>query len=387
MLLSSILDRDKRSSARAVSVAWRVAVGVARVVTHTIPSARTASGDIMLRLPLSLHPPGLFLLLIAVMFRSVAAIEVLMVGNSYTSPVAPMVRSLMEEIYTNSSVLPITAGGAQLQGWPTDANLKNALSGDQQYDWVVLQDQSQVAGFHVFSDFQQSRVEPVVAIDSLIRENGARTLLYATWGRERGDTMNSFYPDFKTMNQLLLEGYTLYRDAISTPERPALIAPVGLAFEAVYDAVVEEGVVDPAAVESQFSKLYQGDGSHASNLGSYLAACVLVSTITGTDPREWIYSPSLSEEDRDMMQEFAWKAVQDFVGEQHTQQSTMPPTVQPTTAAPSLPSTEAPTGSPTQYQPADMTQSTKAESSASGGGRKASFHAGVCLLSMLLLII
>ena len=40
-------------------------------------------------------------------------------------------------------------------------------------------------------------------------------------------------------------------------------------------------------------------------------------------------------------------------------------------AAPSPPSTEAPTGSPTQYQPEDMTQSTKAGSA--GGGGRASF--------------
>ena len=49
--------------------------------------------------------------------------------------------------------------------------------------------------------------------------------------------------------------YILYRDAISTPERPVLIAPVGLAFEAVYDAVmIEEGITNPSLGNNQFTK-------------------------------------------------------------------------------------------------------------------------------------
>ena len=48
---------------------------------------------------------------------NVAAMNVMMVGNSYTNPVVPMVRSLLEEVYNSSStsVDAITAGGAQLQ--------------------------------------------------------------------------------------------------------------------------------------------------------------------------------------------------------------------------------------------------------------------------------
>ena len=98
-----------------------------------------------------------------------------------------------------------------MQGWATDQRLINALTDKsttnyQKYDTVILQDQSQVSGFHIFSNFQQDRINPVIAIDSLIQENGANTMLYMTWGRRNGDTMNGFYPDFKTMNRLLMEG-------------------------------------------------------------------------------------------------------------------------------------------------------------------------------------
>jgi len=48
---------------------------------------------------------------------NVAAMNIMMVGNSYTNPVVPMVRSILEEVYNsnNTSVDAITAGGAQLQ--------------------------------------------------------------------------------------------------------------------------------------------------------------------------------------------------------------------------------------------------------------------------------
>ena len=94
------------------------------------------------------------------------------------------------------------------KGWATDQRLTNALIdiSTAKYDTVILQDQSQVAGFNFFPNFQQDRINPVIAIDSLIQENGANTMLYMTWSRKNGDTMNTFYPDFKTMNRLLMEG-------------------------------------------------------------------------------------------------------------------------------------------------------------------------------------
>ena len=294
---------------------------------------------------------------------NVAALKVMMIGNSYTNPVFPLVRSMLEEVYTNnngttSSVSAKTSGGAQLNGWATDQGLKNSLTDTdatdyQRYDLVVLQDQSQVAGFHgIMSNFQEARVDPVIVIDSLVRENGANTILYMTWGRKNGDPMNpSFYPNFKTMNQRLKEGYILYRDAISTPERPVLIAPVGMAFEAIYDSVIieEEGIdpINAPSVENQFTKLYNGDGSHPSNVGAYLSACVLVGSMTGEDPREWAWKPnSMSEEERDSMQEFAWRAIQDFANEQHIAvpnpaEVSSAPTSSPTSQPTSIRSTEA----------------------------------------------
>ena len=94
--------------------------------------------------------------------------------------------------------------------------------------------------------------------------------------------------------------------------------------------MIEEGTTNPSSGDNKFTKLYKGDGSHPNNLGSYLAACVIVATMTGEDRREWIWKPdSLNEEERDSMQEYAWRAIQDFASEQHTMQQPAIPSSRP----------------------------------------------------------
>jgi len=125
-----------------------------------------------------------------------------------------MLQSILGYLSVLTSIIlcsrPSLQSYVYVQGWATDQRLTNALidisTANYKYDTVILQDQSQVAGFHIFGNFQQERINPVIAIDSLIQENGANTMLYMTWGRKNGDTMNTFYPDFKTMNRLLMEG-------------------------------------------------------------------------------------------------------------------------------------------------------------------------------------
>ncbi|MDE0708540.1 MAG: hypothetical protein OSB33_06280, partial [Candidatus Poseidoniales archaeon] len=57
-------------------------------------------------------------------------------------------------------------------------------------------------------------------------------------------------------------------------------APVGLAYKAIYDDIVVDGGT-PTDQGTLFYNLYSGDGSHPSIQGTYLAACVMHSTITG----------------------------------------------------------------------------------------------------------
>ncbi|MDE0708788.1 MAG: hypothetical protein OSB33_07560, partial [Candidatus Poseidoniales archaeon] len=63
-------------------------------------------------------------------------------------------------------------------------------------------------------------------------------------------------------------------------ERAPYIAPVGLAYKVIYDDIVDDGGT-PTDQGTLFYNLYSSDGSHPSTQGTYLAACVMHSTITG----------------------------------------------------------------------------------------------------------
>jgi hypothetical protein len=73
----------------------------------------------------------------------------------------------------------------------------------------------------------------------------------------------------------------------------ARVAPVGRAFSIV-------------SSHSPEIELYRADGTHPSWAGSYLAACTLLGTITGKDPRTASYVPwELAPEQAERLRELA----------------------------------------------------------------------------------
>lgn len=80
-----------------------------------------------------------------------------------------------------------------------------------------------------------------------------------------------------------------------------MVAPVGLAWDAVVTSHPEIG-------------LYDADGSHPSLRGTYLTACTMFAAVTGGSPAGILYSndPTMTESERIILQEAAWIAVQEF---------------------------------------------------------------------------
>jgi hypothetical protein len=159
------------------------------------------------------------------------------------------------------------------------------------WKWVCLQEQSQVPGFVELDNNEEfaASVEAVQALNLQIQQNGGQTLLILTWGRLNGDERNpDLFPNFETMQSLLLQGYLEYRDATTTSERPVYIAPVGLVFATIYKDLLSEGH-DPMQPGRLFHQLYHDDGSHPSLAGSFLTAVTIYATLTGHNPSraEW----------------------------------------------------------------------------------------------------
>ena len=213
--------------------------------------------------------------------------DVLMLGNSYTSQnsLSSRVQALFDASGTSASVSDLTGGGMKLYQHADNAessgNQWNTALTTNQYEFVILQDQSQVPSFPTTESMWQNSKNGAIRLDTMIEAAGAETIFFMTWGYRDGDSNNAWRnPDYPTMQANLESGYNMYAENITTAERTPYIAPVGLAYKAIYDDIVANGGT-PTDQGTLFYNLYSSDGSHPSTRGTYLTACVMHSTITG----------------------------------------------------------------------------------------------------------
>jgi hypothetical protein len=157
------------------------------------------------------------------------------------------------------------------------------------WDFVLLQEQSTVP---IENPGLMSRYARL--LDGEIRASGAKTILFMTWSREQ-------HPE--TLQQLTNTYRNVAKDIRAT------VAPVGLVWQDVMKT-------RPSL------RLYHEDGSHPSPVGSYLAACVLYSTIFDKSPvglpatlhavrqdGSHIKAGELSSADAALIQSAAWERV------------------------------------------------------------------------------
>ncbi|HJM86593.1 MAG TPA: hypothetical protein QF433_00095, partial [Candidatus Thalassarchaeaceae archaeon] len=177
------------------------------------------------------------------------------------------------------------------------------------WNWVILQDQSQVPSFPTSNQYWQESKDGSIVLDQMISDNGAQTVFLMTWGRRDGDSQNQWRnPDFLTMQANLETGYMLYSENTSTPSRQSWIAPTGLAFKHIYNDVLASGAT-PEDSGNDFYNLFSSDGSHPSIYGSYLATCVIFSTITGVSSVGNSWPSSISSSKALYLQEVASSTV------------------------------------------------------------------------------
>lgn len=212
----------------------------------------------------------LVLLVIGSFLKAQETKRVLFLGNSYTyfnnlpSLIDNLALSQGNDLIYDSN----TPGGYTFQGHSTN-NISLSKIRAQDWDFVVLQEQSQIPSFppaQVASDCY-----PYAAIlnDSILSNNPCtEPLFYMTWGRKNGDASNcGFYPPLCTysgMQQRLSESYMELAQ-----DNNASVAPVGVAWQAVRNLY-------------PLIELYNPDESHPSLEGSYLAACVFYSSMFRT---------------------------------------------------------------------------------------------------------
>jgi hypothetical protein len=187
-------------------------------------------------------------------------LRVLFVGNSFTAAnsmvgmvmrLAPRDRPILAQAYA--------PGGSRLQNAADNPALGRLLAAAH-WNVVVLQEQSQLP--QLSGSLTRETMPAVAKLSSMIRERGAKPLLFETWGYRNGDPVNVADDSYRAMQTRLHEGYAYMAASLQIA-----LAPVGDAWA-------------NALGRRPSSPLWQGDGEHPSVEGSYLTASVLTRVLT-----------------------------------------------------------------------------------------------------------
>jgi hypothetical protein len=213
-------------------------------------------------------------------------LRVLFVGNSFTfrNALAGMVHELA--VYDRGGpqlfAVEYAAPGWTLENAAGSNGLKHLLK-DVRWNVVVLQEQSQLLSF-ARAEWERETYPFARALQDRIASKGVRTLLFMTWGYRLGDRHNRPNNTFRDMQERLAEGY----DQLAS-ELPASVAPVGLAWA---EALRQRPGLD----------LWDSDGRHPNEAGSYLAACVFYEVLTGRNPARSTFTAGLQPAEAHFLQ-------------------------------------------------------------------------------------
>jgi hypothetical protein len=229
--------------------------------------------------------------------------KVFFIGNSYTytNNMPVMLRDFATAKGDTLTYAMSAPGGYTFQQHTTNSTTLSGIY-SQQWDIVVLQEQSQMPAFppaQVATD-----VYPFARqLDSLVHDNDTctQTMFMMTWGRRNGDVMNCpSYPAVCTyagMQGRLRESYMQMAQ-----DNNAIVAPMGAAWKIVIDSFP---TID----------LYQTDSSHPSVSGSYLQACVAYASIFHKPASGCTYLGGLSASTAGTLQRIADKVVLDSLSQ------------------------------------------------------------------------
>jgi hypothetical protein len=198
--------------------------------------------------------------------------QTLFLGNSYTgvNDLPSIVQSLTLAGGDTLIKDVNSPGGYTFQGHSTNST-SLAMINARQWDFVVLQEQSQIPSFPQ-SQVQQDCYPYAAILNDSIKENDSCTVtvFYMTWGRKFGDASNcGFWPPVCTYAGMQAELRMSYLNLAN--QNDALVAPCGSAW---WEAIKRDSLLE----------LYQPDQSHPSYAGSYLNGCVFYATMYRRSP-------------------------------------------------------------------------------------------------------
>ena len=223
--------------------------------------------------------------------------RLLYIGNSYlyyNDSLHNHVRRMLEELYSKeidtTNYKSVTISGSRLPDHNIDYSINNKnIGADEPFELVILQGGSGEADTPNERAIFTSKVESMV---KKIHDAGAEAALYMIHAYVK--------PHEKTNPQMIINIKDMYINAGN--ENKILVMPVGIAFENAYKK------------KPDFKLHKDYDGTHPNLLGTYLASCIVFSSITHKSPLlvEYDYFGKISDEDKFFLQNIAHETIEDF---------------------------------------------------------------------------
>jgi hypothetical protein len=220
--------------------------------------------------------------------KSEEGMKVLFVGNSFTyfNDMPQMVSQLAKSNHEKPFLaFQETPGGFTFKQHVSKGNVAGLLQSTK-WDYVVLQEQSQFLSFEQGQRFQDVHV-PARQLNTLIYNNGAKPIVFMTWGYREGDLMNKTSDSYLDMQNRLDTG-----SADLAKDLSAAIAPVGIAWQ-------------QSMAQKPTLNLWDADGKHPNVKGSYLAACVFYGLFYAKSPVGNPFKGTLDAVEADFLQSIA----------------------------------------------------------------------------------
>jgi hypothetical protein len=217
--------------------------------------------------------------------RAQSCLRILFIGNSYTS-----VNDLpgMFARLAGAGGHAVETGMAAPGGWTLSAHAGSAETlrklRSAKWDIVALQEQSQVPA--VESARTQAMYPGGRLLVRQIEAIGAKPIFFVTWARRDGWAEQGL-ADYEAMQAQISRGYLAIAQELGVPA-----APVGEAWLI-------------ARRQHPELELWQADGSHPSELGTYLAACVFYAAIFRQSPEGLRYVAHVPKETATALQRAA----------------------------------------------------------------------------------
>jgi hypothetical protein len=202
--------------------------------------------------------------------------RILFIGNSYiyVNDLPNMIAELAK-----AGGHKVKTGMAVKGGWTLVAHAGSAETLDKlkssKWDFVILQEQSQIPAIDQYR--AESMYPAARSLVRQIREAGASPMFFLTWAHRDGWPKNGLN-SYESMQVQIDHGYLVIAQELSVP-----VAPVGYAWLM-------------ARKHNPQLDLWQRDGSHPNELGTYLAACVFYATLFRESPEGLTYLAHLPKE-------------------------------------------------------------------------------------------